>query len=985
MKRILTNLKAYASAAMAVAVMGVAALGVSCKYDDTAIYDEISGVKGDLAALEERVVKLEQKLNTEITGLQALIVTAKQEVLDEVDGKFATVNGSIEDLNEKYAALAAENKELAEQLIALESAVGQVITAKQNVNGEWVLTLSDGKEITIYPKSKTEYHGVTVIEQNGVMYWAKYNADGTIVPILDKENNKYPVHHATPAVDVDGAVGEAVGEAMSNIQVSTNDEGMLQLTLDGGKTWYPLGGGADAGLFTGVEQDVEAGTATFSLVGGETITVELAKEAEPEMVFGIKGGKVYFDNEETKKIAISSQLVKDVVVLQQPKGWEVEYDGKDLFITAPSYLAVVDEMTADEEGLIKALATDGTGAAIVSKLIVSTSENGVFLTVHADKGTFDIYNTMVYEEYGESYPTPYYYSVMKASDFDVEAMKAGIENYEMPPCQQDMSNYTDLSIAEVYGQLNYSYDEDWNMVIPEMVPGETYVVWVAPHSMVTYQIDLDAISYVEYKHSQVSCELVSASFADLVVDVKVKGYDGYYLKYYTDADNIYAQEDFLGWTSGMSWWPWAELFEDEGFNGSLFDALSNSSMPGTKYHVYLLPYDAEKNATDYTWDEVRHYEFSTTGFSAGGEGAPTFVVDTEKTAFTNIVGTLTPVADSKFTYYRFYTAEELAAFADDAALIANLLNLSLDKTYIIEEEESIRCNNLKPGDARTLVAISVDAEGKYGQLVKVEASTKAVAVGAVSVNIDDTETSTDGLQFSVKLSATGGDVVKYRYELVDKNSTRWTTNYKTVDNAHGVMAIVTDNDYYVKTVAAADLLNEFGWATFNAGSFDKTYVLLVAAIDADGNMGAVASHEFTSTFAGTVIKKYQEDGTTINPTWEASKPTVEMTVKPGSWSSDVEVTVTPGKGATMCWMGKFYIHSEQLATAKVKNVLSNWANGGRKTLTDRGVYGVGHFTTASDTMEYTMSDGYHIHILWQDADGNYYEPYCVEWAEDLCE
>jgi hypothetical protein len=28
-----------------------------------------------------------------------------------------------------------------------------------------------------------------------------------------------------------------------------------------------------------------------------------------------------------------------------------------------------------------------------------------------------------------------------------------------------------------------------------------------------------------------------------------------------------------------------------------------------------------------------------------------------------------------------------------------------------------------------------------------------------------------------------------------------------------------------------------------------------------------------------------------------------------------------------------------------------------------------------------MNKSYHIHILWQDADGKFYEPYCVEWGD----
>ncbi|MBQ1214288.1 MAG: hypothetical protein IIX81_04625, partial [Tidjanibacter sp.] len=69
-------------------------------------------------------------------------------------------------------------------------------------------------------------------------------------------------------------------------------------------------------------------TATFSLVGGEEITVALAKEAEPEMIFNIKSGKLYMKNEETVAVKVVAELVKDVTVLSAPKGWTVEFDGK---------------------------------------------------------------------------------------------------------------------------------------------------------------------------------------------------------------------------------------------------------------------------------------------------------------------------------------------------------------------------------------------------------------------------------------------------------------------------------------------------------------------------------------------------------------------------------------------------------------------------------------------------------------------------------
>ena len=64
MKRFLLNVKAMFAAIALVAT--VATLSVSCQYDDTGIWDKIGQLEQDIAALQER-------LDTELAALQALI------------------------------------------------------------------------------------------------------------------------------------------------------------------------------------------------------------------------------------------------------------------------------------------------------------------------------------------------------------------------------------------------------------------------------------------------------------------------------------------------------------------------------------------------------------------------------------------------------------------------------------------------------------------------------------------------------------------------------------------------------------------------------------------------------------------------------------------------------------------------------------------------------------------------------------------------
>lgn len=996
MKRIFTNLKAYASVAMAIAVMGVAALGVSCKYDDTAIYDEIEGVKGDLdgvkgdlAELEERVAKLETKVNTEVAALQALVVTAKTEILDEVDDKFAVVNGTVEEIEaalaEKYAELAAKDKELADQLATMEAAIGKVITAQQKATGEWVLTLSDGKEITVYPQFKQDYKGmVTVKEENGVYYWAQYNENGVVNFLKDAEGNKYPLHHATPVVDMDvinGNVNDAVTEAMKDIQLRVNEEGVTEMTLDGGLTWTPLAGG-DAGMFTEVSQDLAAGTATFTLVGGEEITVALAKEEEPEMLFAIKSGKLHFANDQVQEIKLAAELVAEVFVLSQPAGWEVEYNGKNLVVTAPSYEDVVDTETAAEEGWIKVLATGTDKGAVVAKVKVTVSELGLFIQLLGD-GTFNIHNTMTVQEYGETYAMPYYYGIVPAEGFSIDWLANAVENYEVQPMQEMLADFEEpVDLNYLYGSLNGYFDMDlMQWVEPQMEMGESYIVWAAAQNFTTYMPDWDNLTYVEFKNAVAKAEVVKTYFNDVDVNVVMGGYNGYYLNLYKSQ---YAESVAGDLAQAVMYAQYGFRFgiycDNEGFEGSLVEAMDQEVLPNTAYTLYILPWDAAADPTEITVDDLLKVEFTTTALSAGGEGVPTFAVNEEKTNYTTVAGKLTPAEGTVLTYYKWYTEEEMAAFADDAAIVENLLaGLSdwMNPTLMIDKATDVQRNQLKQGTTMYLAAISIDADGKYGQLLKTSITTKQVTYSDVVLTLSDGQKSADGLSYSFKLT---GDMSKVYYEWADNSSNyaRWKGTYKgSVDEASLFMATNSSNTYYIKEAPAA---NEHGFITLNLPAFNKDYVLVVGGLDANGAPVKAIAVEVDTTFEANVIKQYLDDGVTINPDWEASKPIVNVTAQPDPENpnlTDVKISVTPGAGAVKCWMNKFYVYGTQLASAKVSNMLSSWINGGYETMEVAGVYGAGVFTDEVE-LTYTMSKGYHIHILWVDADGNYYEPYCYQ-------
>ena len=100
MRKIFSTLKSV----VAVALVAAMTLSVSCSYDDTGIKNEIKDVKAELAALQERVTALENKLNSEVESLKALI-----------DGQVV------------------------------------VVDIIKNTDGSKTIKLSDGEEITVLP------------------------------------------------------------------------------------------------------------------------------------------------------------------------------------------------------------------------------------------------------------------------------------------------------------------------------------------------------------------------------------------------------------------------------------------------------------------------------------------------------------------------------------------------------------------------------------------------------------------------------------------------------------------------------------------------------------------------------------------------------------------------------------------------------------------------------------------------------------------
>lgn len=364
MRKLFTTLKSVVAAALVVSMVGV----TSCSYDDTDVKNRLDDVeqgldevKGDLATLEARVADLEKKVADEVDALKGLI---KKQV---------------------------------------------VVTSVVEENGGITVTLSDGNEFTVYPKTvdtdtdTDTYISVKADETTGVYYWAIFNKDGFVeyltvgvseerVPVFQEQED------TCEPIDLKFQVNEATGT--------------IEFSVDGGKTWTDSGvevGACDcegtvvstgACIFKNVV--VRDHYVTFTLADGSEVVVFLAELIEFEAGrdhFYVKPGEV-----KSLPFVVNEQ-VEDISVMNQPMGWKasVELDEDQSAVVEPAENAyilniegpakqLVDMGVADKTGSIQLHITTATGACKVVKVAVDVAE----ITVKFDaEGNFTITNSWV--------------------------------------------------------------------------------------------------------------------------------------------------------------------------------------------------------------------------------------------------------------------------------------------------------------------------------------------------------------------------------------------------------------------------------------------------------------------------------------------------------------------------------------------------------------------------------------------------------------
>jgi len=602
-------------------------------------------------------------------------------------------------------------EQLKNRVTALETAVAENVSAIQSMvslgsisswefdaeTGKAVITLLDGKKITISQNMKG-YSLISVLkDDDGVYYWAICK-DGVSEPLLI-DGKKVPVT-VTPALKI-------------------SEDKMWMISVDGGKTWVNTGieyQEAVAGPQPPVEdetglvffQDVkqEGGYLILTLADGTAVKVAIVGEAS----FTASSDTLWFSRTGMEKsVAVEMVNVKAYTITEKPEGWKARMDGEYLYVSSPESF-----IGSPRQGTVKVLAVF---EAVQTPAILSLE------VVHDPMFTLSYVNgkasVALSSHTGEDF-NGYVLAGWKKDEFSVEKAVAWL-------------NAEAGNLVPFTGSADYAPSD----IISDYSETESYVIVAVPY-LPAMQVAQGNLEYTSEDIQHVSVKSVGKAWtfsevrfdsADFRAEMSEPFFGGFFK---LEDWNNYGRDNFLE-TLEMNGAEPCTIKEYSGpANGFPYGDISIDIEPATEYVVW---YVAEKTSGAYVAEDFITYTFTTPDVTADPSvAAPAFVTrDITTSGFTADV---TPASGAYKTYAAI--TKSAAIPETEAELVRYLIHVN--KFSKGTSVNTVSSSSFNSEDEVYLTAVSLTEDGRYGKVVKEKVELKTLTfTDAIGVEVTGIE------------------------------------------------------------------------------------------------------------------------------------------------------------------------------------------------------------------------------------------------------
>lgn len=370
---------------------------------------------------------------------------------------------------------------------------------------------------------------------------------------------------------------------------------------------------------------------------------------------------------------------------------------------------------------------------------------------------------------------------------------------------------------------------------------------------------------------------------------------------------------------------------------------------GQTYVVWVAPYAEGVKAVKE--EDIVYKEFTVPGVLSGGSSKVSVV---SCDAHLKSLEAVLHADGASVMYSAFLTEDEYAALTSEHAKVSYLFDSTSPSAG---DSMTVIRSGLQPGMPMILLAVAVDAMGRYGAVLEASYTTSVPIFNEdIVINIG---VAYEDKKADVTVSSTGADVARYFYFSGKTSSSSWTRMMGgTRESAEEYMAVNNDS-YIISNTDDQPFVD--GSLSLEGLEVGVEYVVVVMAQGYDGRLSRAYMSTFTPKLnLGSFVYSTGETASL----WKESCPSVSF----GNCTSESEFyiinwAVTPAEGMTA------------YAVCTHPNAMTGYED--PKDMAVR-VYNLGHEVVPGKMELLVYGDKENmVYVVWHDNNGNFYEPYSV--------
>ena len=443
-------------------------------------------------------------------------------------------------------------------------------------------------------------------------------------------------------------------------------------------------------------------------------------------------------------------------------------------------------------------------------------------------------------------------------------------------------------------------------------------------------------------------QILNNSFDDVRIKVSVTGAveytGGYKLKEDYNVTNVLREANWK--TSPRI----SDNFTYEGPMDAFPTGTSAGMIPGRKYVIWVAAYGRNTNALKA--EDLVTAEVEVPALTSGGALKPE--VSDVRSGF-DFVELDLRADGASLVFASLLTAKEVRSYNTDEKKLSYLLTKTVP---VSGSQATLSRDNLASGETLTLLAMAVDAQGCYGEVLEasyVPESPEFDEDAALSVDI-----TCDGKTARIRPSVSKDGFDEYYYYVDKSVASAWSRVFGgSLASAESYITVHNDQ-YPIRNTVDEPMVD--GCIVLDNLEIETEYKILVIARKSDGTFTRASMTTFTSHIdLGNMIYKTGETRTL----WYSTVPTVTF----GTCAKDGEFaiinwSVTPAEGMrayTACLTTGIITADDTKEMIVIKII-----NNGVEVVPDK-----------METMLYG-DDTSAVYVTWCDEDGNFFEPAIFE-------